>query len=171
MKVLAVVAALFLLTAQKPPAACPLLTPTEIAAATSMKVGPSHVSDMVIPSGPAKGQTMTGCMWKLGDSGMLNIAVVKASSKENAATAVAKLHEALATLKTHGWTVDDVTTGGMLCSTAVPPKAQRDHTPSSTGCFAAARGFAFSVGVMAPYAKVPIDRVKTLADQISKRLP
>ena len=171
MKVLIVVAALLLLTAQKPPAACPLLTPAEIATATSMKVGPSHASDMVIPSGPSKGQTMTGCMWKLGESGMLNLSVVKASSKENEATAVAKLHEAFATLKARGWTVEDVRTAGMLCTTAVPPPAEREHMPSSTGCFAAAKSFAFSVGAMAPYAKVPVDRVKTLADLIVKRLP
>jgi hypothetical protein len=171
MKSYLAVAALFVLTAQKPPAACPLLTPGEIAAATGMKVGPSHASDMVIPSGPSKGQTMTGCMWQLGDAGMLNIAVVKAASKENEARAVTKLHEALATLKTRGWTVDDVIIGGMLCSTAAPPQAERAHTPSSTGCFASAKSFAFSVGVMAPYAKVPVARVKTLADAIVKRLP
>jgi len=165
------VAALVLLSAQNPPAACPLLTPSEIAAATSMKVGASHVTDFVIPSGPSKGRTMTGCMWKLGESGMLNVSVVKASSKEKAGEAVAKLHEAMAALKARGWTVNDVTTGGMLCSTAIPPKGERESTPSSTGCFSSAKGFGYSVGVMAPNAKVSIDRVKSLADLIAKRLP
>lgn len=171
MKSLAVVAALVLFSAQKPPAACPLLTPEEIAAASSMKVGPSHATDIVIPSGPAKGQTMTGCMWKLGDYGMLNISVIKASSPENAARGVAKLHEALAVLEARGWTVTDTKIGGTLCSTAVPPKSEQDSTPSSTGCYASAKGFAYSVGVMAPHANVPPARVKTLADQIAKRLP
>ena len=171
MKYCFAVAALLMLSAQKPPAACPLLTPAEIAAATGMKVGQSYPNDMVIPSGPSKGQTMTGCMWKLGDSGMLNLAVVKAASKENEARAVSKLHDAFAALKARGWTVDDVTLGGMLCTTAVPPASERAHTPSSTGCFAAAKGFGFSVGAMAPYAKVPAARMKSLADAIVKRLP
>ena len=171
MKTSLAVLALVVLSAQKPPAACPLLTPGEIAAATSMKVGASHATDIVIPSGPAKGQTMTGCMWKLGDSGMLNISVVKASSPEGAARGVAKLHEALATLASRGWTISDTTISGTLCSTAVPPKSEQEHMPSSTGCYASAKGFAYSVGVMAPHANVPPARIKTLADSIAKRLP
>lgn len=171
MKFLAVVAALVLLSAQKPPAACPLLTPAEIAAATSMKVGASQATDIVIPSGPAKGQTMTGCMWKLGDEGMLNVSIVKASSPENAARGMARLHDVMEVLKSRGWTVTDTKIGAALCSTAVPPASQREHTPSSTGCYASSNVFAFSVGAMGPNAKVPVERVKSLADLIAKRLP
>ncbi|HEY6139125.1 MAG TPA: hypothetical protein VI670_15285 [Thermoanaerobaculia bacterium] len=66
MKFVVAVAALFLLTAQKPPAACTLLTPAELDAAVGMKVKtPGYFTATPIPNGPAKRLWMTGCLWTL----------------------------------------------------------------------------------------------------------
>jgi hypothetical protein len=61
--------------------------------------------------------------------------------------------------------------GDVLCNTATPPASQSDQSPAMTGCVAAAKGFAFSVGVMGPRFKTPPERVKLLAVAVAKRLP
>ncbi len=45
------------------------------------------------------------------------------------------------------------------------------RTPATVGCFAEAEGFGFSVGFMAPHAKLAPEKVKALADDVAKRLP
>ena len=55
------------LAADKPPDACTLLTADDIQAAVGVKPNTAaHPTEVVIPSGPAKGATMRGCMWGLG---------------------------------------------------------------------------------------------------------
>jgi len=43
--------------------ACSLLTPSDIQAATGAPAGASHASDMVVPDGSTKGQTVQVCFW------------------------------------------------------------------------------------------------------------
>ena len=47
--------------AEPPMPACSLLTAAEISDAVGMPAGPSQESDIVIPEGPSKGETMS--MW------------------------------------------------------------------------------------------------------------
>jgi hypothetical protein len=155
--------------AQKPPAGCPLLTAAEITSATGMKVGESHETDMNLPKG--QGQ-MTGCMWKVGEQGMANIAVLRAAgSKEEREKGLAGLRQTYDLLKSKGWTVTETKIGDTMCSSATPPKAESDHTPAMTGCFALSKGFVYSIGVMGPHFKTPAEKVKALADNMAKRLP
>ncbi len=63
--------------AQKPPPACPLLKSAEIDAALGVEVGEAHETDVVIPSGPSKGEAMTGCMWGIGTRGMVSVYVIR----------------------------------------------------------------------------------------------
>jgi len=44
-----------------------LVTAAEISDAVGMPAGPSQESDMVIPEGPSKGETMSMCMWPIGE--------------------------------------------------------------------------------------------------------
>ena len=56
------------LAADKPPDACTLLTADDIQAAVGVKPNTAaHPTEVVIPSVPAKGATMRGCTWGLGD--------------------------------------------------------------------------------------------------------
>src|ERR1051326_5358259 len=66
------------LAAQTGMHACNLLTPMEIAGAVGGTVGKSNESQMVVPSGPAKGQTTYACMWPAGDQGMVSVSVMRA---------------------------------------------------------------------------------------------
>ena len=153
--------------AQKPPAGCPLLTAAEIGAATGMKVGDPHETSM-----PTKSGAMSGCMWKLGDKGMVNLSVMRApASKEDREKGLAGLRQVYDGLRAKGWTVTETKFGDMLCSAATPPAAQSNDAPAMTGCISGAKGYALSVGVMGPHFKTPPEKVKSLADDVVKRLP
>ena len=158
--------------AQKPPAGCPLLTAAEISAATGMKVGQPHETSMAAP-GPGKTKVpMSGCMWRLGEQGMVNVSVMRAAgSKEDRDKGLAGLRQTYDVLKAQGWTVTETRIGDALCNTATPPKAEADQTPAMAGCFAMAKGFVYSVGLMGPHFKLPAEKVKPLADDVAKRLP
>ena len=155
--------------AQKPPAGCPLLTASEISAATGMKVGESHEVDMQLPKGQGE---MTGCMWKLGEHGMVNISVLPASpSKEERERGLAKLRQVYSGLRAKGWTVTESKFGDTLCNRATPPAAESGQSPAMTGCFAMSKGFVYSVGIMGPHLTTPAEKAKALTDRIAKRLP
>jgi len=151
--------------AQKPPAVCPLLTDAEISAATGMKVGKGQQFDL-----PAK--KTAGCMWKVGETGMVNISLSPAApTKEQRDAAVAGYRQMYDRVKAAGWTVTEGKLGNALCHTAAPPKAESDQTPAMTGCMTEAKGFAFAVGFAAPHVKLAPEKIKTLADDVAKRLP
>ena len=156
--------------AQKPPAGCPLLTAAEIGAATGMKVGQPHETNMTLPKG--QGQ-MSGCMWQLGEKGMANLSLMRASaSKEDREKGLAGLRQVYDGLRAKGWTVTETKFGAdMLCSTATPPAAESNNAPAMTGCISGAKGYALSVGVMGPHFKTSPEKVKALTDDVLKRLP
>ncbi len=159
--------------AQKPPAGCPLLTAAEINSATGMKVGEPHETDVDVPSSAGQAKVpMTGCMWRVGEHGMANVAVLAAvGTKEQREAGMAKLRQSYDVLRSKGWSVTETRIADTLCSTATPPAAESEHSPAMTGCFGVARGFVYSVGVMGPHFKTPSDKVKALGDDVVKRLP
>jgi hypothetical protein len=159
--------------AQKPPSGCPLLTAAEISAITGMKAGEPHETDMDVPGGAGEAKVpMTGCMWPLGDKGMVNLSIMRASgSKEERDKGLAGLRQTYDLLKSKGWSVTETKLGDMLCIAGAPPKTGSDSLPAMTGCFAVRKGFVYSVGVAGPHFKVPPETVKALADNVVKRLP
>lgn len=158
--------------AQTPPPACPLLTNAEIAAATGKSVGASHDTNMTAPSGKAKGMKISGCMWRLGEQGMVNVSVMPAvGSKEDREQGLAKLRQTYEVLKTRGWEVSETKIGDSICNSATPPKAESNDAPAMVGCFAVSKGFVYSVGIVGPHFNVPPQKAKTLADALAKRLP
>src|SRR5436190_6407088 len=152
---------------QNPPG-CPLLTAAEIGAATGMKVGQPHETHMPLPKG--QGQ-MGGCMWKLGDKGMVNLSVMRAStSKEDREKGLAGLRQTYEALKAQGWTVTETKFGAdIICNIATPPATESNETPAMTGCLTATKDFGLSVTVMGPHFKTPPEKVKALADDVVKR--
>jgi hypothetical protein len=63
--------------------ACTLLTAKELSQAVGMTVGEGAPNETVIPNGLAKGQTMRGCQWRVGEKGMVKVKLLfdKASSR------------------------------------------------------------------------------------------
>src|SRR6266446_1152459 len=61
--------------------ACALLTAGEIAGAVGGPAGRSQEQNITIPEGPSKGETMGGCMWRLGAQDMLSVGVMSPTKK------------------------------------------------------------------------------------------
>jgi hypothetical protein len=149
--------------ASKPPAACPLLQSSEIDAAVGAKPGEPNETDMVIPKGPAQGETMTGCM--------VTVSVIRAPAGTQRDAGLAKLREATAALEAQGWTREEKVIGGTKCGTLVPPKQQSESMPVVVGCMGEAKGLALSVSSMIARTRVPPEKVKALFDAAVSRLP
>src|SRR5437773_11594424 len=94
--------------AQKP-SGCSLLTAAEINAATGMKVvGNGHPIDMAAGSG----QRMTGCMWRVGADGMVNLSMMPAAeTKQERDAGLAALHQTFDMLKAQGFTTSEAKIG------------------------------------------------------------
>src|SRR3989442_12583580 len=90
--------------ADPPMPACSLLTAAEISDAVGMPAGPSQESDMVIPEGPSKGETMSMCMWHIGDQDMVSISVIRAPQGAQHEVGLAQLNKTFDMLKAQGWT-------------------------------------------------------------------
>ncbi len=149
--------------------ACSLLTSSEVGQAVGGTVGQPQESDVVIPSGPSKGETMGTCMWPLGDHGMVSLSVIRAAQGAQREAGLANLRKTFETLKARGWTEERKDYANARCSILTPPPSQKD-VPISTGCLAEARGMGLSVGSMSPTNKVAIEKVKVLLDKAIGRL-
>ena len=156
--------------AQQKGGACSLLTVKELTDAVGMAVDQGKENDTVIPSGPSKGETMRGCMWRVGDKSMVSVSTtpVRGNESERAA-AVARLNQVFERLKAKGWTQQRESFGGYRCSLMTPPSTE-PSMPNMTGCMGAAKGQGVSVGFSSGTTKLPIDKVKTLFDKATARI-
>jgi hypothetical protein len=157
--------------AQKPPAACPLLQRSEIDAAVGAKAGEGNETDILVPKGPAQGQTMTGCMWGIEARGMVSLSVIRAASGAEREAGLAKLREATEALKAQGWTREEKVVGGTHCGTLTPPPALAKQMGVAVGCMGEAKGMAISVSSMIVESAVPPEKIKALFDAAVARLP
>jgi hypothetical protein len=168
MKVLAVVAALFLLTAQKPPAACGVVTPAEISAAIGMNAGAGHESDVPVPNGVLKGQPMTSCTWPVGQ-GTVSIKVVRAPSGAKLDAAIAEMErttkEAQATLKSQGWSLEESSIGVAKCLTSLSPQKV-----AGTMCVGKVKGMGLTILANLGGTKLAPAKLKAFFDAASKHL-
>ena len=155
------------LAAQAVVHACTLLTPMEIAGAVGGTVGKSNESQMVVPSGPAQGQTTYACMWSAGEQGMVSVSLMRAVPGQKD-IGMAKIKQAFETLKAQGWTEEKKDFGDIHCARMTPPAAQK-NAPLSTGCFGEAKGMGLGVGAMGRKA-TPLEAVKTLFEKAAGRL-
>jgi hypothetical protein len=150
--------------------ACSLLTIDEIVGVTGAKVGEGHETDTPISSGPQKGETLAGCMWKLGEQGMVTVNVIPAATGAAREAGLARLHQGMEKLKSKGWNQDRQTFGGVVCSTMTPPPSEKSM-PVAVGCMGEAKGMGVSVGSMSPGSAVAIPKMKALFDKATSRLP
>lgn len=150
--------------------ACSLLRADEITGLTGAKASEGQENDTLLSSGPQKGETLAGCMWKLGERGMVNVNVIPAPTGAAREAGLAKLHEVMDKLKSQGWKQDKQTFGSVVCSTMTPPPSQKGM-PVAVGCMGEAKGMGVSVGSMSPGSAVAISKVKALFDKATSRLP
>jgi len=155
--------------AQKKMHACSLLTSNEVSDAVGEKAGRSQESDVVITEGPSKGETMGGCMWAVGDQGMVSVSVVRAPKGSQHEASLAQLNQAFDALKAQGWKEERKDFSNARCSIMTPPSSET-NAPISTGCIAEAKGMGISVGSVSGKKKVAIEKVKALLDGAIGRL-
>ena len=148
---------------------CALLTSGEVVAAVG-GTGQSQESNIVIPEGPSKGETLGGCMWAADNQGMVSISMIRAPQGAMREAGLAKLGEAFQRLKAKGWTEEKKEFSNAKCALMTPPASSKKDIPVMTGCFAEAKGMGISVGYMGR-TSVPIEKVKTLLDKAIGRLP
>ena len=133
--------------------ACALLTSAELGDAVGTSVGQFQESDMVIPEGPSKGETMGHCMWPIGDGqSMVSVSVIRALQGAQREAGLAKLHQGFDRLKAKGWTEEKKTIGNAMCATLMPPPSET-NAPTMVGCLAEAKQMGISVGWMAGKGK------------------
>lgn len=148
---------------------CALLTSSEVVAAVG-GTGQSQESNIVIPEGPSKGETLGGCMWAADNQGMVSISMIRAPQGALREAGLAKLRDGFQRLKAKGWTEEKKEFSNAKCALMTPPASSKKDIPVMTGCFAEAKGMGLSVGYMGK-TSVPIDKVKTLLDKAIGRLP
>ena len=148
---------------------CALLTSSEVVAAVG-GTGQSQESNIVIPEGPSKGETLGGCMWAADNQGMVSISMIRAPQGAQREAGLAKLKEVFQRFKAKGWAEEKKDFSNAKCALMTPPSSSKKDIPVMTGCFAEAKGMGLSVGYMGK-TSVPIDKVKTLLDKAIERLP
>jgi hypothetical protein len=148
---------------------CALLTSGEVVAAVG-GTGQSQESNIVIPEGPSKGESLGGCMWAADNQGMVSISMIRAPQGTLREAGLAKLRDGFQRLKAKGWTEEKKEFSNAKCALMTPPASSKKDIPVMTGCVAEAKGMGISVGYMGR-TSVPIEKVKTLLDKAIGRLP
>lgn len=151
------------LSAQKP--ACTLLTAGDIETVTGAKAKEPHPTNMVIPEGPQKGQTMNGCMWGTEGSGMVAVSLMPMPQGLSRGEAIAKLEEIYAKLKAQQWTQERKDFPDGSCTIMTPPPGQKD-SPILSGCIVEKSGMVLSSSFMSPTVKLSMDKARALSDKV-----
>lgn len=151
---------------QLPADACALLKRADLSAFGT--AGAPRNADMVVDSGPASGQTVKGCMWKVGSDGMIAISVARLPTGAAHQAGLAMLEQTYNRLKAQGWSEEKQDITGGRCALLTPPAAEKD-APITTGCMAEAKGLAVSVSALGK-TRVTIEQVKALLDLLVQRL-
>ena len=97
----------------------------------------------MLSSGPAKGETMGGCMWTADNQGMVTISTIRAAQGAQREAGLAGIGAAFATLRTRGWTEETKAFPDARCSLMTPPPGQRTAAVM-TGCMAEVGGMAIA---------------------------
>jgi hypothetical protein len=148
--------------------ACGLVTATELKAVLNASVERSSDRDVVIPSGPYKGETMSSCSWALG-SVFVGLNVIRvAQTAEQRAAGLSGLRTIDARLVKKGWTVEPAKLPGAECNAYKPPAGEEGARPFAS-CVMQGKGLGFWIGVGGAATVTP-DQVKALADKVAARL-
>src|SRR6266705_1301405 len=86
----------------------------------------SQESDIVIPEGPSKGETMSMCMWPIGEQDMVSISVIRAPQGAQHEAGLAQLNKTFDMLKAQGWTEERKDFSNTRCAIMAPPSSLQD---------------------------------------------
>lgn len=150
-------------------AACTLLTPGDVEAATGAKLLEAHKTDMVIPSGPQKGQTVNGCMWGIPGNGMIAISMMPFPQGASRQAIMAKLEEVYGKLKAQHWAEEKKAFADGTCSIMTPPPG-KEKLPIMSGCVTEAKGMVLSSAFMSPTQKLSMAQARALTDKALSHL-
>ena len=149
--------------------ACGLLAAAELKATVNASLDRMEDRDVVIPSGPSKGETMSTCTWVLGGT-FVSLNVIHAPlTAEQKAAGLNGLRTVEAGLVKKGWTVEPGKVAGADCNAYTPPASEGPARPF-TSCMMQAKGLGFWLGVHGASA-LSSQQVKALADKVAARLP
>jgi hypothetical protein len=149
--------------------ACGLLTAADLKTVANMNPDKTQESDIVIPSGPYKGETMSSCTWVM-SSTYATVNVIRGpQTPEQRAAGLSGLRRIEAGLAQKGWTVEPAKTPGADCSAYKPPASEGNARPFAS-CVMQSKGLGFWLGVGGATSLTP-QQVKALADKIAERLP
>jgi hypothetical protein len=149
--------------------ACGLLTAAELKAAVNASVDKADDRDIVIPSGPYKGETMSGCSWVMGST-YADLSVIRGpQTAEQRAAGLSGMRRIETGLVKKGWSVEPAKIPGADCNAYKPPATESSMRPFAS-CIMQSKGLAFWLGVGGATSLTP-QQVKALADKIAARLP
>jgi hypothetical protein len=155
------------LAAQKK--ACSLLSAGEINASLTGQVGEPHQIDLSAAPGASKNKQMDGCMWKVGQKGMVSIGIMVALQGQEREAGMAKMRGVYDALKAKHWTEEKKVFDNGSCAVMTPP-ASEAKAPIMSGCLAEAKGMAVSVTYLDPQQKLTPDKAKALLDKVLAHL-
>jgi hypothetical protein len=159
------------LAAQKTGVGCTLLTASEITGVLGTAPSKTMETDMVVPSGPQKGETLAGCMWKVGaTTDMVTASMIRALKGPALERQLAKLDEGYARLRAKGWSEKKESISKGWCSVITPP-ASEATAPTMAGCIAERKGMGMSVGYMGRDGPFSIDKAKALFEKTATHVP
>jgi hypothetical protein len=149
--------------------ACGLLTAAELKAAVNANVDKADDRDVVIPSGPYRGETMSTCSWAMGAT-FANLNVIRGpQTTEQKSAGLSELRTIEAGLMKQGWTVQAANIPGADCNAYKPPAGENGMRPFAS-CIMQSKGLGFWLGVGGATTLTP-QQVKDLADKVAARLP
>ena len=144
--------------------ACTLLTPADIETITGAQPREPHKTDIVIPEGPQKGQTVNGCMWGTAGNGMVSVSMMPMPEGVSREAGIAKLEEVYAELRAQNWAEEKKTFPDGRCSIMTPPPGKKD-APIMSQCVAEAKGMVMSSVFMSPTQKLSMEQTRALMDK------
>ena len=148
--------------------ACGLLSAADLKAVASLNVDKTQESDIVIPSGPYKDETMSSCTWVMGATYATVNVIRGPKTPEQRAGGLSGFRRLEAGLVQKGWTVEPGKIPGADCSAYKPPVSETNARPL-VSCVMQSKGFGFWLGVGGATSLTP-QQVKALADRIAARL-
>lgn len=144
--------------------ACTLLTPGDIETITGAQPMEPHPTNMVIPEGPQKGETLNGCMWGTTGNGMVSVSMMPAPEGVLREAGIAKLEEVYGQLRAQHWAEEKKSFPDGSCSIMTPPPGKKD-APILSQCVAETRGMVMSSVFMSPTQKLSMEQTRALMDK------
>jgi hypothetical protein len=160
--------------AQSGPKACSLLTASEVEGVMGAKVTSSSEGDIPYTKGPNSDHdgTLMTCNWKMGTRSVSLVYSTGQVTAEGKRLGENKTKASVEVLMKEGYKIDKKDFGSMKCSTMVAPTQQAMKLFSTTcGTEKGRMWVTVSASASGQSDLVPMEKIKTLAENAASRLP